>query len=194
MALTAMLAIFVGGKSKRMGAPKGLLSVPGGSESILAALVRVGRDAGLAPVLVGDATPYAEVAPEVPRVEDEPFGAGPLAGLNASLLYAVRHGHSKVVAVACDMPRVSGAVLGRLAQHPSTAVVLAARRGHDAPWEPMLARYEAGPLVPVLDAAIESGSRSFQELFATLEVEALPLTPDVEQALEDWDTPEDIGA
>lgn len=33
-----LLAIFVGGKSRRMGEPKGLLSIPGSTEPILEAL------------------------------------------------------------------------------------------------------------------------------------------------------------
>ncbi len=37
------------------------------------------------------------------------------------------------------------------------------------------------------------GHRSFQRLFASLEVEPLRLSPAVERALRDWDTPEDVG-
>ena len=47
MVARPLLAIFVGGKSRRMGEPKGLLPVPGGVEPIVEALVRRAREAGL---------------------------------------------------------------------------------------------------------------------------------------------------
>lgn len=189
-----LLAVFVGGKSERMGVPKGLLTAPGGSASIIETLVQRGRDAGLLPVLVGESAPYAGIAPDVPRIDDEPRGAGPLGGLNAAVRHALRHGHPSVVAVACDMPLVEVAVLERLASHRGDAAVVAPRRAEDAPWEPMLARYEPGRLASVLDAELAAGTRSFQRLFAAVEVDAFPLRPDVERALEDWDTPDDVSA
>ncbi len=187
-----MLAIFVGGKSRRMGRHKGLLPVPGGSEPILEELVRRGRAAGLDPVLVGDAMPYEHLAAGVMRVDDDPQGAGPLGGLQAALRHAMRAGSSPVLAIACDMPYVTSEVLVQVCEHRTEAIVVAPRRGPDAPWEPMLARYDATRLADVLAEAISQGQRSFQELFATIEVEALTLTPAIEQALEDWDSPEDI--
>ena len=194
MHTTPLLAIFVGGKSTRMGTPKGLLEAPGGSESIVEALVQKGRDAGLLPVLVGEATPYAGIESDVPRIDDEPPGAGPLAGLNAAVRHAIRHGHPSVVAVACDMPHIEVALLERLASHESEAAVVAPRLREDAPWEPMLARYQPGRLASVLDGEIAKGTRSFQRLFAALQVELFPLTPEVARALEDWDTRDDVSA
>ena len=48
------------------------------------------------------------------------------------------------------------------------------------------------PVLAVLDRAIPQGRRSFQSLFRSLQVDALPLTEEVEMALRDWDTPGDI--
>jgi len=189
----SLLAIFVGGKSRRMGRHKGLLSIPGGSRPILEELLRVGRAAGLDPVLVGDATPYQDLAEGVICVEDDPPGAGPLAGLQAALRHASSTGTSHVIAIACDMPHVTAEALGQVRDHQSEATVVAPRRGPDAPWEPMLARYDAASLADVLAHAILRGQRSFQKLFASIEIEALPLTPAIERALEDWDTPDDIA-
>jgi molybdopterin-guanine dinucleotide biosynthesis protein A len=176
-----------------MGRDKGLLPVPGGTEPIVEALIRRGRDAGLDSVLVGDAAPYAHLAAGVTRVDDEPPGAGPLAGLHAAARHTLVHGGSHVVAVACDMPHVTTEAILQTCAHPSTAVVVAPQRGPGAPWEPMLARYDAAQLVDVLADAISQGTRSFQRLFASIEVEALPLTPAIERALADWDTPDDIA-
>jgi molybdopterin-guanine dinucleotide biosynthesis protein A len=189
-----LLAVFVGGQSRRMGTPKGLLRAPDGGQPIVEALCRQGLDAGFALALVGDAAPYAGLAQDVPRLADDPADAGPIGGLHSALRFAEAHSHRVVVATACDMPRVSAAVLEELSTHPSHAEVLAARRHSDAPWEPMLARYDTARVLGALDAALAEGVRSFQRLFDRLEVEAWPLTPQIERALTDWDTPADVGA
>lgn len=188
----SVLAIFVGGKSTRMGTDKGLLVMPRGAETILEALVQRGREAGLDPVLVGEARPYAHLVPDVSRIDDDPPGAGPLAGLHAALRHTMRANATSMIAVACDMPYVSVDALVAVRDHPSERAVLAPRRTVDAPWEPMLARYDAARLIDLVDAAISRGQRSFQALFAELEVEPMPLSPTIERALRDWDTPGDL--
>ena len=140
----------------------------------------------------GDAAPYASIAPDVPRVDDRPRGAGPLGGLGGALHFAQSVGRSRLIAVACDMPYVTSPVLRLLASHPSEADVVAPRRAGDAPWEPMLARYEVARVAAVLDEALVRGQRSFQSLFENLAIEALPVTPDVRRALTDWDIPQDV--
>ena len=189
-----LLAIFVGGKSRRMGTPKGLLPVPGGAEPILEAMVRLGRQLGLEIALIGDAAPYRHLVPHVVRIGDDPPDGGPLAGLRAATGHALRTGHTHLVAVACDMPHVTAGALEQACQHPSDAVVLAPRRAADGPWEPMLARYDAARIADVLDEATIRNARSFQKLFSMIEIAPLPLSPLIERALRDWDTPGDIGA
>ena len=194
MGTRPLLGIFVGGKSRRMGAPKGLLEVPGSGEPIIESIVRAGREAGFDPVLVGNATPYSKLAPGVPRVDDDPPDAGPLGGLRAVLLHAIGQGNAPVVTTACDMPYVTKEALGLLLDQRSDAEALAPRRKPDGPWEPMLARYDAPRVLIVLDAVIASGRRSFQELFAALRAEPMKVAPVLERALTDWDAPEDVGA
>jgi molybdopterin-guanine dinucleotide biosynthesis protein A len=192
MLAPSLLAIFVGGKSRRMGKHKGLLSIPGSSEPIVEALVRRGREAGFEPVLVGEATPYARLAEGVLRLDDDPPGAGPLAGLHAALRHALKTHRSQLVAIGCDMPFVSAEALAEVREHRRSAIVVAPKRAADAPWEPLLARYDAVRLADPLAEAISRGETSFQKLFASIEVEALPLSEAVERALEDWDRPEDV--
>lgn len=187
-----LLAIFVGGRSTRMGRDKGLLRPPGSDRTILETLVEQGLAAELCPVLVGQAQPYESLLPGLLRLDDDPRDAGPLGGLNASLRRARTDGRARVIAVACDMPYVTANVLRHLADHASQAPVLAPRRGPDAPWEPMLARYEVDAVLTVLDDAIAEGRRSFQSLFRSLEVDALPMTKELSTALRDWDTPDDL--
>lgn len=190
----ARLAIFVGGGSTRMGRPKGLLSTPGGGPPIVARLIDIGGKADLHPFFVGDSRAYQALpsAAETPRVDDDPADAGPLGGLRAALRFAQAHGGTHVVSVACDMPFVTVEVLRALRDEESLAPVVAPRRHADAPWEPMLARYQAASVLPVLERSLLAGDRSFQRLFARLEVDPLEATASVLRALDDWDTPHDV--
>ena len=90
------------------------------------------------------------------------------------------------------MPYVTSDVLSELLAAPRAAPILAPRRSDDGPWEPLLARYEAVPVLEVLDTALRQGCRSFQDLFRRVAVEPIPLTAPIEQALQDWDTPADV--
>jgi molybdopterin-guanine dinucleotide biosynthesis protein A len=149
--------------------------------------------------LVGDLAVYdaltaeLECAPFQGRVADAPGGVGPLGGLRAVLATAAEHGQSHVTVIACDMPYVTSALLAELREHSSTAPVLAARRDAEAPWEPMLARYRPAAVLPVLDATLAAGARSFQALFKQLEVARFE-ADGVLAALADWDTPRDVRA
>jgi molybdopterin-guanine dinucleotide biosynthesis protein A len=188
-----LAGIFVGGASSRMGRPKGLLHAPGTEETLIERLVGVARASGAEPVLLGDAAPYAALAPDVPRLADRPEGIGPLGGLKALL---DRAGNRYAISLACDMPYVDEDALRALmavTDDQPTAEVVAARRGSGAPLEPMLALWHAPRVRPALAKALEEGVRSFQALFAALAVVELELTPALARALVDWDTPEDLG-
>lgn len=188
----AVLGVFVAGASRRMrGHPKGLLPAPDTGEPIVAKLVRLGREVDLEAVLVGRSPHYAAVAPGVPTLEDRPAGVGPLGGLAALLAHA---DGGVAVAVACDMPFVTAASLRRVATSPSTAQVVAPRRGPEAPFEPFLARYDAARALPVVERALRDGARSFQRLFALCEVDPLELDAELASALTDWDSPDDLLA
>ncbi|MBW2461435.1 MAG: NTP transferase domain-containing protein [Deltaproteobacteria bacterium] len=182
--------IFVGGASRRMGGhAKGLLRVPGTNERILERLVRLTREQGLTPVLVGDARPYRQLSLGVSALTDAEGFRGPLAGL-AALLDAA--GSKGTLAVACDMPFVNAEALERLSTFAPRAAVVAPRRGPDAPWEPLFARYSAPAVRPILRAAAADGVRSFQGLFKRVGPTELPLDAEVKAALEDWDSPADL--
>jgi molybdenum cofactor guanylyltransferase len=187
---TPLLGIFVGGRSRRMGGqPKGRLPSPTTGAPLIVALAHAGRAAGLEPVLVGDASPYADLVPDVPRLADDPPGVGPLGGLSALLAHA---GEGRAVAVACDMPHVTAEVLADLWAQPAAPVV-AARRTPDGPWEPLLARYDAPSVAPFLRQILATGERSFQGLLGRLQVHPWVPTGEAARTLEDWDRPEDVG-
>jgi molybdopterin-guanine dinucleotide biosynthesis protein A len=186
----SVLGIFVGGRGSRMGGvAKGLLETKEG-ELLAARLVRIGHELGLEPVLVGRADAYAELLPGIRALADDPQGVGPLGGLHALL---AAHPTQRVMAVACDMPHVTALLLGRLAAQPGNAMVVAPRSAPDR-WEPLYARYDARAVLPTLRAALAQGVRSFQRLFAQLEVEELVLSAGERRELVDWDCPEDVEA
>jgi molybdopterin-guanine dinucleotide biosynthesis protein A len=185
-----MLGIFVGGAARRMGGyPKGLLPAGDTGEALVVRLARLAREAGLSPVLVGKASPYQVLLPEVLALADEPKGVGPLGGL-AALLRATRSG--PVLAVACDMPYLSKALLERLASEAPEAPVLAPRSS-EGMWEPLCARYEAARMLPLCLATLEAGERSFQALLARTQVTELVVSELERRELRDWDRPEDIA-
>lgn len=176
--VSIVCGIFVGGASRRMGRPKGGLCLDG--EPLLIRAVRVACEAGLEPVLVGDAAPYEGLARDVPRVADAPV-PGPLGGLRALVELA-----PQVIVLAVDMPYVDADTLRALAQHPSDADVLLPKR---ARWEPLLSRWISAPTREVLDRLAAQGERSLQALVSALSAEVFPLEP---WRLDDWDRPEDV--
>jgi molybdenum cofactor guanylyltransferase len=175
--------VFVGGASSRMGRPKGLLVAPEGRPLVERAVAILGG-IGARVVLVGRATAYRGL--DVPVVEDEPEGIGPLGGLVA-LLHAA--GSGTAVALACDMPFVDEELLGRILDAPDAPVVAPRRDGR---WEPLCARYDARSVLPQARAQVEAAIHSMQALLERCGAREIPLSPDDLSKLRDWDSPEDL--
>jgi molybdenum cofactor guanylyltransferase len=169
------------------GRPKGLLPAPDGSGPLVVRSARLVESLGLRLALVGDATPYAALLLGVPALADRPPGVGPLGGL-AALLEAA--GQSPAIALACDMPYVTRDDLARLASFSSGAAICAGRRGDDAPWEPLFARYDPARVLPLAREAIARDERSLQRLLARAGAVRVPLASAA--TLDDWDAPEDL--
>ncbi|MDP3274218.1 MAG: molybdenum cofactor guanylyltransferase [Deltaproteobacteria bacterium] len=191
MTAAKYLAILVGGRGTRMGhVSKGNLAVSAspGAESVLARMIRVGRDAGLAPWLVGDAEayPWALAQDNVRHCLDAPDCEGPLAGLLAVL----RASESPFVLVGCDMPFVTAEVLRRLAREHQDAPALAARG--EAGWEPLCARYDPAKILTETESAVREGVRSFKRLLPRVGCVEWALSEHERLTLRDWDTPEDL--
>jgi molybdopterin-guanine dinucleotide biosynthesis protein A len=180
-----MLAgIVVGGAASRMGgAPKGLLVADG--RTIVDRLREALEGAGLEVVLVGAHEAYASLG--LRSIPDEPAGVGPIGGL-AALLAAAEGG--RAMWVACDMPRVTSALVRRLVDAPPAAVVAPRRAGR---WEPLFARFDSAAALPVVRARISEGELGLQGLFDALGAVELPTSEAERELLEDWDTPEDLA-
>jgi molybdopterin-guanine dinucleotide biosynthesis protein A len=173
--------IFVGGSSRRMGGrAKGLLVGPSG-ETIVGRWRRVFEGLGIPVVLVGERPEYATVG--VPVLPDRGAGAGPVAGLVALLAHAERH----AIAVACDMPYVSAALVARLVSAPDAVAVAPRREGR---WEPFFARYDAPRALAIAEG---HASRSLQAVLDALGAVELALTDDEACELRDWDAPPDLA-
>lgn len=184
MTPAVVAGVFVGGGGTRLGGlAKGMMLAPGG-ETIVDRWRRLLGKLGVAVVLVGDHAAYAHLGME--RIDDEPRGIGPLGGM-VGLLRRARRGHA--LALACDMPFVSEALLERLVAAASGAAVLAPRVA--GVWEPLCAIYDAPRVLPIAVARAARGARSLQGLLDEAGAKELPLQPGEADQMKDWDTPED---
>ncbi len=163
------------------GAPKGLLLTPDG-EPVVVRAVRVLREAGATPVLVGRSDAYDV---DADRVADAPDLRGPLAGLVA--LLELHDG--PVVTVACDMPFFTAPLVRRLVEAPP-ARAIAARPG--GVWQPFFARWDAASVRADARAYASAGGRSLFGLLERLGAAELPLSEVEARLLVDWDAPADV--
>jgi molybdopterin-guanine dinucleotide biosynthesis protein A len=167
------------------GQPKGLLRAPDGQtlvERLRRVLVEV--EVGAEVVLVGASDAYASLG--LQSVADEPPGVGPLGGL-AGLLRGA--GDRPTLALACDLPYVSGALVERLVRAAPAAIVAPKRDGR---WEPLCARYEPAKVLPVIARLLASRRHALQALLDEAHAVALPLSPEEALQLRDWDMPGDV--
>lgn len=163
------------------GRPKGLLVAPSG-ETIVERYAKIFTALEIPYVLVGAHAAYAHLG--IPVLEDDIPSIGPLGGLVSLLRSAER-----VMAVACDMPHVSAALVARLLDAPAAPAV-APRR--DGKWAPFFARYESASVLPLAEAHARSGRLSLQALLDRAGTHELILTPAEADELRDWDAPEDV--
>jgi molybdopterin-guanine dinucleotide biosynthesis protein A len=181
-----VLGVLAGGRGRRMGGrDKARLPAPDSGEPLIERVLRLGQEVGLACVVVGGRPPDGALL-----VRDDPAGIGPIGGLCALLAHA---GERPALALACDLPYVTAAVLARLARTPCSAAVLAPRDPETGKWQPLFARYDSARVLPLLRDAIGDGVRSFQTFLRSLEVNELTLSEAERASLCDWDEPADLA-
>ena len=166
------------------GLPKGLLVGPDGApliERLRGLFERIGVEC----LLVGSDLRYRHLGME--EVPDATPGIGPIGGL---LALCDRGREARVIAVACDMPHVSEALLRRLAAYPSERAVVAPY--HEGRWEPLFARYDAMRILPKLRDRIAGKRHSLQGLLDD-HGEALPMSSAELAEMRDWDSFDDVG-
>jgi molybdopterin-guanine dinucleotide biosynthesis protein A len=166
------------------GRPKGLLTIDG--ETIVARWRRIFVACEVPIVLVGANEAYASMG--LPTIEDAGV-AGPMGGLDALCAHATNGGATHVVAVACDMPHASEALVRKLLAAPAADAV--APRVDDR-WQPFFARYDARATRSRIDELRASGVVMLQKLLDAMRAVELPLTEDEKRELRDWDSPSDV--
>ncbi len=189
--MSALVGIFVGGKSTRMGSAKGLLAAPGSTKVLVQRLVDEARAAlpDAECVLVGQRPEYEHL--DLVALPDARADCGPLGGLVALLLEARSRGHDAAYALACDMPYLSRASIAQLASFSLDADVVAPRR--DERWEPLAARYAPVPCLPLAEARLAAGDFSLQGLLRALGERCREIVLPAAE-LDDWDSPSDVSA
>lgn len=121
--MTPLGVVLAGGRSRRYGAPKALVTV--GGVPILSRVIRaLGEAAGRVVLVANEPALYAGFELET-RPDARP-GLGALGGIDTAVRWAAETGAAGALVVACDMPFISGALLRRLA-------ALAAPAGTDDP-------------------------------------------------------------
>jgi molybdopterin-guanine dinucleotide biosynthesis protein A len=179
-----LAGIFVGGKSSRMGRPKGLLRPPTGEGSIVERWMSLLGDEGVPWVLVGRQVGYERWE----AIDDDPPGIGPIGGLHA---LSRRAGDGAVLALGCDMPYVTAPLLRKLILAPAAPAVAPRKTGT---WEPLFARYDTSTMIAVLPQRIARHQHSLQSLLSAVAAAELSLTDAERAELGDWDTLLDMEA
>ena len=164
------------------GRPKGLLEIAPGV-TLVGRWRRLFEALGIPCVLVGANAAYDGEG--VPALADA-SAPGPLGGLLALLTHA---DDRLAIAVACDMPFVSRALVERLADAPRVAALAPRRDDH---WEPFFARYDAAAVLPIATAQAHTGRGALQALLDAVPACELPLSAAEAEELADWDAPADI--
>lgn len=176
-------AILAGGRNVRYGAPKALATVAGQRIIDRARLALEQATSDLI-LIANEPDIYAPVG--LPMRPDLYPGLGALGGIHAALLWARDEGRPGVLAVACDMPFLSAALLGRLLTARGADIAVPAsesRRGADIVVpesksrrgiEPLCAYY-ATACIPAIEAAIARGDHRIIGFYEDLRVVRIPL-------------------
>lgn len=166
--------ILAGGRSRRFGGEKALFPLAGRPMAEWA--LRALEPNTARQVVVAHRPDVARVL-GLARLEDPVPGLGPLGGLHAGLIRARLDGHAGVFMLACDLPLVSGALVGRIlrAWPPDAPAAVPGSPGGPLGFEPLCAAYGVECL-PEVEAAALSSDRSMVELVRRMGVLPIPAT------------------
>lgn len=180
--------ILAGGQSSRLGQDKALVAI--GDRPLLTKICETAL-AVASPVRVVTPWPerYRAIAPtSVEFVQERETRQGPVIGL----LWGMQTVETEwVLALACDLPRLSAATLDRwrsqLAWLPADVIAYLPRQGDR--WEPLCGFYRAS-CINSLTAFVTAGGRSFQRWLAGERVQAISAIDPAE--LFNLNTPADL--
>jgi molybdenum cofactor guanylyltransferase len=173
------VAILAGGASRRMGRDKALLPLDG--ETLLHRTARLALELGPTVAVIGRTEPAGWNLP-VRWIPDHRPGDGPLTAI-ATALAELR---APVLALPCDLPRLTLAALAWIAAAPRGEFGVAATLGGQA--EPLFAVWLPAAQ-PAIDAALASGRRSCQAILADPSFARIAAPDELAPALADCDDP-----
>ncbi len=194
MTPSATIGILVGGHSRRMGRPKALIEVEGGT--LIERTVAVARQVSENIVLLGE-PPFTmpESLADLSVQPDCHADIGPMAGLY-SLLF--RAPGDWCLLLSCDMPNLAAPLLKWIVSEAQfgghEAVVCATRDEADVDAfrvHPCCAAYRAS-ILPRVEEAIVLRDFSMQALLARLNARSIPLLDRQARWVENWNAPEDM--
>ena len=188
--LSRMGFILTGGRSSRMGTDKAFLKV--GNRTLLECAISVIRSVCPDVAIVGDRNKFSAYGTVI---EDVYRGAGPLAGIHASL----QHSSADLnLVIAVDLPLVSTELLGFLFATAETtdAVVTVPRTASGL--QPLCAVYRLA-FRTAADAALKAGKNKIDALFAgvatrIIDESELRTAGFSEKVFSNLNTPEDVQA
>ncbi len=155
--------ILAGGRSRRFGSRKALATV--GGTRIIDRVIAAHREVFESVVVVTD-DPSSVRGTGVVPIPDLEHGAGPLAGLQAGLLWGRDHGASGACCTPCDAPFVRPALFDCLLASRGEHAVVVPRRDLDR-LEPLFAWFSCDTL-PAIEEALASEDRSLHRLLRRL--------------------------
>lgn len=177
--------VLAGGRSSRMGQDKALL--PWGESTVLDCVARAVRAAAGSVVLIAPPGRYPQFRGRV--LPDSRPGQGPLAAIEAALGFTQAEWN---LVVACDMPRLTAALLGQLL-HAACAA------GRDADClvpstqsrlHPLAAVYHQRCL-PEFSRALDEGHRRLLDAVARVRAVSWPVPPEDEPLFTNVNTAEE---
>jgi molybdopterin-guanine dinucleotide biosynthesis protein A len=159
--------VLAGGRSRRFGSDK-LAADYQGRPLLHHAIARIAEVCGEVIVVLAPGDRGSDLPPEVLVVNDPTEGEGPLAGLHAGLMGAVR---SDVVVVAGgDMPDLSVAVLRRMLSALDTAGVDAVALQDGERPRPLPCVLRTWPAAETAHALLHAGRRRLRDVLDTMNV------------------------
>lgn len=166
-------AIIAGGGSTRFGSPKALARVGGRRVVDRAAdALRTALDGASVIAIVNDADLARQIG--LPYRADVLARVGALAGLHAALLWARERGCMGVLAVGCDMPFLSPALLRRLLAEAGDHDAVIPESEGPRGVEPLCAYYTTA-CIDAIDRAVQRGDARMIGFHTDLDVVRLPI-------------------
>ena len=147
--------ILAGGHSRRMGQNKALLTIAG--ETVIARILRLLPADNSHKIIISNSPGDFGFLPNL-KIADLRPDLGPISGIHAGLHHSsYRHNFF----IACDLPLVTGALIGELVERLDRHDLLAFRTSNG--FEPLCAIYSQACL-PHIEGKLREGSLGLQDL------------------------------